>query len=130
MATFLPALYDCNSTRGSKDISIYLIFGHFLFWSIKCTIVQKNIGHIQNFVLLSINLQKYITLASNEKFARRHFSLQVGPQYGLRFISPVTKSQHISDPINISIKYSSDILAWANFNALIKSCFISSCFTL
>ena len=46
MATFLPAKYGCNSMRGTKDISIYVSFGHFLFWSVKCTTVGKNIGHI------------------------------------------------------------------------------------
>ena len=49
---------------------------------------------------------------------------------GRRFVSPVTKSQYISDPINISIEHSGDILVSANFNALIKSRFFSSCFTL
>ena len=39
---------------------------------------------------------------------------------GLRFVSPVTKSQYISDPINISIEYSGDIFVSANFNALIN----------
>ena len=43
MATFLPAKYDCNSTRGSKDITIYVIFGHFLFWFVECTTVRKKL---------------------------------------------------------------------------------------
>ena len=50
--------------------------------------------------------------------------------HGLRFVSLRTKSQDISDPINISIQYSGDILKPANFNALIKSCFFNCCFTL
>ena len=50
--------------------------------------------------------------------------------HGLRFVSLMTKFQHISDPINISIQHSGDILAPANFNALIKSCFFNCCFTL
>ena len=47
-----------------------------------------------------------------------------------RFVSQVTKSQHISDPINISIEHCGDILISANFNASIKSRFFNSCFTL
>ena len=43
MATFLPAKYGCDSIRGPKDISIYVSFGHFLFWSVKCTFVQKKL---------------------------------------------------------------------------------------
>ena len=43
MATFLPAKYDFNSTRGSKDITIYVIFGHFLFWFVECTTVRKKL---------------------------------------------------------------------------------------
>ena len=42
MAAFLPAKYGCNSIRGSKDISIYVSFGHFLFLPVKCTTVRKN----------------------------------------------------------------------------------------
>ena len=41
----------------------------------------------------------------------------------------MAKSQYISDPINISIEHSGDILVLANFNALIKSHFFNSCFT-
>ena len=40
---------------------------------------------------------------------------------GLRFVSQVTKSQYKSNPVNISIEHSGDILVSANFNALIKS---------
>ena len=47
MATFLPVKYGCNSIPGSKDISIYVSFGHFLFWSEKCTTVRKKAGHIK-----------------------------------------------------------------------------------
>ena len=39
---------------------------------------------------------------------------------GLRFVSLLTKSQYTSNPINISIEYSGDILVLANFDALIK----------
>ena len=44
--------------------------------------------------------------------------------HGLRFISLMRKSQYISDPLNISIEHSGDILASANFSDLIKSCFL------
>ena len=43
MAAFLPAKYGCNSIRGSKDISIYVSFRHFLFWSVKRTTVRKKL---------------------------------------------------------------------------------------
>ena len=47
---------------------------------------------------------------------------------GLRFVPPVpvTKPQYIFDPINISTKYSGDMLVSAIFNALIKSRFFNS----
>ena len=44
METFLPAKYDHNSTGGSKITGIYVIFGQFLFWSVKHKTAQKKLS--------------------------------------------------------------------------------------
>ena len=61
MATFLPAKFACNSIRGSRDISIYVSFGHFLFWSAKCTTVRKKKLDTYKILLLNKNLHGFTT---------------------------------------------------------------------
>ena len=84
----------------------------FFYWKLdRITIFFKFNAH--NILFLT-----YVWL-SKEQFSPR-----------LRFVSPVTKSQYISDQINISFEHSGDILVSVNFNAFIKSRFFNSCFTL
>ena len=77
MVTVLPAKYDCNNTRVSKDISIYVIFGHFsvlVFKMYHCR--KKNWTHIKfcsSIIKLSKNIQ-HLLLTKNSHEITFHYS--------------------------------------------------------